>query len=77
VNLSAAIKNTIKFYLATGGFGFLAGVIASLAFLGNKEMLGPTVAVSLLTVFYSIIVSYIIFFQVQAWAENKINAMVE
>jgi len=75
VSLSAAIKNTVKFTLATGGFGFLVGAIASLFVLENKNMLGPNVAVSLLSVFYSIIVSFFIFFPVQAWAENKINAM--
>jgi len=77
VSLSTAIKNTIKFILATGGFGFLVGLVFVLMFLGNKEMIGPNVAVSLFTVFYSIIVSYIIFFPVQAWAENKLNAMGE
>jgi len=76
VSLSAAIKNTIKFALATGGFGFLAGAISSLA-VASREQLGPNIAVSLITVFYSIIVSYIIFFPVQAWAENKLNAMGE
>ena len=75
VSLSVAVKNTIKFILATGGFGFLIGLVFTLMFLGNKDMIGPNVAVSLFTVFYSIIVSYIIFFPVQAWAENKINAM--
>jgi len=77
VSLSVAVKNTIKFTLAAGGFGFLAGLIAVLASLQNKEMLGPNLAISLLTVFYAIIVSYIIFFPVQAWAENKLNAMGE
>jgi len=76
VSLSTAIKNTIKFALTTGGFGFLAGAISSLA-VASREKLGPNIAVSLITVFYSIIVSYIIFFPVQAWAENKINAMSE
>ena len=77
VSLSVAIKNTIKFSLGTGGFGFLVGLIATLMFLEKKEMLGPNIAISLITVFYAIIVSYIIFFPVQAWAENKINAMDE
>jgi flagellar motor component MotA len=74
-SLSCAIKNTIKFTLAIGAFGFLAGVIASLMHLENRNMLGPNMAVSLFSVFYSVTVSYIIFFPVQAWAENKINAM--
>jgi flagellar motor component MotA len=76
VSLSAAIKNTIKFTLATGVFGFFTGAIGALS-VATKEELGPNVAVSLITVFYAIIVSYIIFFPVQAWAENKLNAMVE
>jgi flagellar motor component MotA len=75
LSLSAAIKNTIKFTLATGGFGFLVGAISSLAVA--RENLGPNIAISLITVFYSIIVSYIVFFPVQAWAENKLNSMAE
>jgi flagellar motor component MotA len=74
-SLSHAIKNTVKFTLATGGFGFLTGLVGTLMFLANKEMLGPNIAVSLFTVFYAIIVSYLVFFPVQAWAENKLNAM--
>jgi flagellar motor component MotA len=76
VSLSAAIKNTIKFTLAVGGFGLLFGAIACLGVASYQEM-GPPVAVSLVSLFYAIIVSYIIFFPVQAWAENKLNAMVE
>jgi len=76
LSLSMAIKNTVKFSLATGGFGFLTGLIASLE-AARKEDLGVNVAVSLVSVFYAIIVSYIIFFPVQAWAENKLNAMGE
>jgi len=76
VSLSTAIKNTIKFSLATGGFGFLTGLIACLGVASYKEM-GVNVAICLVSVFYAIVVSYIIFFPVQAWAENKINAMVE
>ena len=75
VSLSVAVKNTVKFTLATGGFGFLTGVIASLMYLENRDMLGPNLAVSLFTVLHSITASYLIFFPVQAWAENKINAM--
>jgi flagellar motor component MotA len=74
-SLSVAIKNTVKFTLASGGFGFLAGVIACLMFLENKNMLGPNLAVSLFTVLYSIVISYFIFFPVQAWAENKIKTL--
>ena len=76
VNLSTAIKNTIKFTLAAGIFGFLFGAIACLG-VGSYAEMGPNVAVSLITVLYAIIVSYLIFFPVQAWAENKLNAMSE
>jgi flagellar motor component MotA len=76
VSLSVAIKNTIKFTLAVGGFGLLFGAIACLGAESYKEM-GAPVAVSLITVFYAIIVSYIMFFPVQAWAENKLNSMGE
>ena len=76
VSLSTAIKNTIKFTLAAGIFGFLFGAIACLG-VGSYAEMGPNVAVSLITVLYAIIVSYLIFFPVQAWAENKLNAMGE
>jgi flagellar motor component MotA len=71
--LSGAIKNTIKFILAVGGFGFVSGLLACLVNLDNKEMLGPSLALSLLTFLYAIAVSVFIFLPTQAWAENKIN----
>jgi len=69
--LSGAIKNTIKFTLATGVFAFMAGLIAALAFIGSPERLGPIAALSLLGLTYSIAISCFVFFPVQAWAENK------
>jgi len=74
-SLSVALKNTSKFILLVGGFGFLTGVIASLIYLESKERLGPNLAISLITLLYSITISCFVFFPVQAWAENKINAM--
>jgi len=71
--LSGAIKNTIKFTLAAGVFGFLVGLIAVLTFIGTPEKLGPVAALSLLTLTYSIAISCFVFFPVQAWAENKIR----
>ncbi|GBU28226.1 hypothetical protein R84B8_01784 [Treponema sp. R8-4-B8] len=73
--LSAALKNTIKFILAVGGFGFMTGLIASLAFLGSSDKLGPNLAVSLISLTYSITISCFVFFPVKAWAENKINLL--
>ena len=74
--LSASVKNTIKFILAVGGFGFLWGLIASFANLGSPERFGPNFAASLITLTYSIIISFFVFFPLQAWAENKINSTV-
>jgi len=73
--LSGTIKNTIKFILAVGGFGFVSGLLACLVNLDNKEMLGPSLAISLLTFLYAIAVSIFIFLPTQAWAENKINTL--
>jgi len=73
--LYAALKNTVKFVFLSGGFGFFAGLIASLLYFESKDRLGPNLAISLLTVMYSITISCFVFFPVQAWAENKINTL--
>ena len=75
--LSVSVKNTIKFILATGGFGVLYSLTASFANLGSPERFGPNFALSLLTLTYSIIISYFVFFPLQAWAENKINSTID
>jgi flagellar motor component MotA len=73
--LSTAIKNTSKFILLVGGFGFLTGVIAALIYLDSKDKLGPFIATSLITLMYSITISCFTLFPTQAWAENKINTL--
>ncbi len=73
--ISVAVKNTIKFILAVGGFGFMTGLIVIFKYLDDKQMLGPSVAVALITILYSIMISCFVFFPVQAWAENKINML--
>jgi hypothetical protein len=73
--LSVAIKYAIKFALALGGFGFLAGGIAALGYLGSPDRLGPILAVSLLTLTYSIMIICFVFIPVQAWAEIKITTL--
>lgn len=75
--LSVAVKNTIKFILSTGGVGFLTGLAASLIYLESRDKLGPNLAVSLITLLYSIAISCFVFFPLQAWAENKINSKIE
>ena len=76
-SISTAIKNIVKFLLASGGFFFIFGIMTSLVFLDRPEMLGPNVAVSLLTLFYAFTIGFFVFFPTQAWAENKINALSE
>ena len=73
--LSKAIKNTIKFLLATGGFSFILFIINALANLGAPEYLGPSLAMSLTSLTYSAAISFFVFFPTQAWAENKINSL--
>jgi len=73
--LSTALKNTSKFILSVGGFGFLSGVIASLMYLDLKDRLGPNLAISLITLMYAITISCFALFPTQAWAENKINML--
>jgi len=75
--IAISVKNTIRFILAVGGFGFLFGLIASLAHLGSLERFGPNLAISLMTLTYSITISFFVFFPLQAWAENKINSTNE
>ena len=70
--LSVAIKHAIRFTIALGGFAFLAGGIAALGYLGAKERLGPILALSLITLTYSIMLICFVFIPVQAWAEIKI-----
>jgi len=75
--LSVSVKNTIKFILAVGGFGVLYSLTASFVNLGSPERFGPNFALSLITLTYSIMISFFVFFPLQAWAENKINSTVE
>jgi len=73
--LSTALKNTSKFILSVGGFGFFTGVIAALMYLDSKDRLGPNLALSLITLMYTITISCFVFFPTQSWAENKINTL--
>ena len=74
--LSSAIKNTIKFILAAGGFCFMAFVVISLGYIGSPEQLGPNLSNCLLSLTYAVVISYFIFFPVQAWAENKLKDFI-
>lgn len=74
--IARVMKRTVRFVLATGGFGFIVGLIGCLANIGSPERLGPNLAVSLITLVYSIAVSFFMFFPVEVWAENK-RALLE
>ena len=74
-SIADALRNTLKLTLAMGGFGFMSGLIIALGNLSSPEMLGPIVAISLISVFYAIAISYFVFFPTQVWAENKINSL--
>jgi len=71
-SISLAIKNIIKYIIASGIFGFITFIIVCLANLESKEVLGPALAMSLTSLTYSIAISYFIFFPVKVWADNKI-----
>ena len=70
--LISAIENTIKFILATGVFCFITFAVVSLGHIGAPERLGPSIAISLTSLTYSIAVSFFVFFPTQAWAKNKV-----
>ena len=71
--LASAIKNTIKFILATGGFCFITFAVISLGYIGTPERLGPNLAICLISLTYAIAISFFVFFPAQVWTENKIN----
>ena len=73
--LSAAIKNTIKFILAAGGFVFVTFAIVSLGHIGAPEKLGGSLGICLSSLTYALAISFFIFFPAQVWAENKINSL--
>jgi len=73
--LSNAVKNTIKFILATGCFSFLMFVIVCLGHLGAPEKLGPSIAICLTVLTYSVGVSFFVFYPLQVWAVNRINSL--
>lgn len=75
--IACAAKNAIRFILGLGGFGFFAGIIASLTRLDTLEYLGPNLAISLLTVLYAITFSFFTFLPLQAWAENRLSLLAE
>lgn len=74
-HIAAAAKSAVKFTLATGWFGFFAGLVSTLAKVNDPSAVGPSLAVTIISIFYAIAIGYFVFFPVQAWAENKIMSL--
>jgi flagellar motor component MotA len=72
-SIAATLNNTMKITHAVGCFGMLTGLVAFLRHLSNPDLLGPNLAVSLITMLYSIAISYFVFFPAKAWAENRLK----
>jgi flagellar motor component MotA len=73
-SIATAAKNTVRIIHAAGGFGFILGLIAVLANINAPEAFGRSLSVSLIVVLYSIVISFFVFFPLQAWAENRVQS---
>ena len=71
--LSIAVKNTIKYTIFSGIFCSVIFVVISLGHIGTPERLGPSIAISLTSITYSIAICCFVFLPTLAWAENKKN----
>ena len=74
-SLVIAIKNIIKFIIPIGILGVMIFIVCALYWLDDVQHLGPHLAMSFTSIIYAIAIGFFIFFPVQTWAENKINAM--
>ncbi len=72
-SIYVATKNTIKFTMATGGFGFVIGLTSCLVNMHSPEQLLLNLSVSFISLLYAIAISFFIFFPTMAWAENKVK----
>ena len=72
--IAGAAKNAMKVTLAAGGTSFLIGLMIILRRLDDPQILGPYFSVMLVSLLYSVGISYFVFFPLQVWAEHKIKA---
>jgi len=70
-NISSALGGLIKVSLGTGALVFIFCLISILYRLDDPASIGPNLAVSLLTVIYSISISLFVFFPTKAWADKN------
>ena len=74
LNLGLKIYKDAKLYLLTAGWvGFIIGIVLMLANLDEPDLLGPGVAMALLTVFYGSILAYFFCYPVIRRLEMKLN----
>ena len=74
-SIAGAAKNAMKVTLAAGGVSFLIGLMIILRRLDDPQTLGVYFSVMLVSLLYSLGISFFVFFPLQAWAENKIKAL--
>lgn len=72
--LSRDLGAVIRYILALGVFGFITGLICLLASLSDPSVIGPSLAVSLISELYSVMIAFFIFYPVKIWAECKLRA---
>lgn len=58
---------------ASGWFGFVMGLIILGAFLDDIRSLGPGISLSLVTIFYSMVLSYLVLLPAQNRLEDRIE----
>ena len=73
-SISMAARHSVRITLATGCFGFLIGIIGMLMGLDDPQSLGPTLAVALLIMLFSIGIGFFVMFPLHVWAENRKQA---
>lgn len=66
-----AMGLAIRLIFLTGIFGFFTGFINMLGHISEPSMIGPSAAIALLTVYYSIIIN-IFFYAVQAKVKKEL-----
>jgi len=70
--IATACKSTIRFTIGLGFIWFMFGIVQTLGNIGTPEVIGITVAMSLISLLYSLAISFLVFCPLQAWAENGI-----
>jgi flagellar motor component MotA len=72
-NISAALSNAMKMTAGLAAYGFFYGLISALYNLSDLRRLGPAIAISLLSSFYSITIVFFVFFPTKVWAELELK----